>query len=116
VTTCRFLGQSPSKRLDKNEVREDIEMPHYKTLLRTSLCVALLIFSNFTTSANPIGSFYALMSAVQEARSGEPVLPTPTLSLSASTESALIGAAFTLSWSSIHATNCSASGSWSGDK
>ena len=91
-------------------------MPIYKKLLRTSLCVALLIFSNFTTSASQMGPFNALMSAVQGARSGEPVLPTPTLSLSASTESALIGAAFTLSWSSTHATNCSASGSWSGDK
>ena len=91
-------------------------MPIYKKLLRNSLCVALLIFSNFTTSASQMGPFNALMSAVQGARSGEPVLPTPTLSLSASTESALIGAAFTLSWSSTHATNCSASGSWSGDK
>ena len=91
-------------------------MPIYKKLLRNSVCVALLIFSNFTISASQMGPFNALMSAVQGARSGEPVLPTPTLSLSASTESALIGAAFTLSWSSTHATNCSASGSWSGDK
>jgi hypothetical protein len=45
-----------------------------------------------------------------------PVTPAPTVSLSASPSSVRPGGSITLSWSSTNASNCSASGNWSGSK
>ena len=44
------------------------------------------------------------------------VLPTATVSISSSASEAQVGAAVTITWSSTNATECSASGSWSGTK
>lgn len=99
-------------------------MPPTKNLLRNSLCIVLLIVISVSTSANQVDRFNALINLAQGVRSGEIVLPIPnptplpipSLSLSSTADSAPIGTAFTLNWSSSDATNCSASGSWSGDK
>ncbi len=45
-----------------------------------------------------------------------PTPPTPTVTLSASSESVEVNTEFNLTWSTINADTCSASGSWSGDK
>jgi len=45
-----------------------------------------------------------------------PITPAPTVSLVASPTSVSSGSAATLTWSSINATSCSASGGWSGTK
>jgi hypothetical protein len=42
--------------------------------------------------------------------------PAPTVSISASPSSIIIGQSVTLSWSSTNATSCTASGDWSGTK
>ena len=48
--------------------------------------------------------------------SSEPITPAPTVSISLSSSSIVLGESVTINWSSSNATGCTATGSWSGSK
>ena len=48
--------------------------------------------------------------------SSEPTTPAPTVSISLSSNSIILGESVTINWSSSNATGCTATGSWSGSK
>lgn len=91
-------------------------MPNHKNLVRSTVVITFLVLTSFTTSAGQTSRFSALMNAAQGARTGIPLLPSPTLSLVSSSDTVPIGTEFILTWSSNNVDACVASGSWGGDK
>ncbi len=71
----------------------------------------LTVTSTFTLSCTGTGG-----TASQSVTVTVTATPAPTVSLSASPTSVVTGGSSTLTWSSINATSCTASGAWTGTK